>query len=87
MSMLTRSRGRDGQIDYEEAGQTDRGGGKTREMQSDKQIRMCIPGSQASCWCLKKTDCGREKKGGGKRVFFFYFKRNGYRYDACFSND
>lgn len=70
MSMLTRSRGRDGQIDYEEAGQTDRGGGKTREMQSDKQIRMCIPGSQASCWCLKKTDCGREKKGGGKRVFF-----------------
>lgn len=63
------SRGRDGRTDYQEAGRADRGGGKTREMQSDKQIRMCIPGGQASCRCLKKTDCERDKMEEGK-VFF-----------------
>lgn len=80
MSVMTMSWGRDGQIDYEEAGHTDRGGGKTREMQSDKQIRMCIPGGQASCRCLKKTVEGKKRRR--EKVFFFYFKRNGYRYDA-----
>lgn len=74
MSMLTMSRGRDGQIDYEEAGHTDRSGGKTRGMQSDKQIRMCIPGGQASCRCLKKTDW-KGKKGGGKSFFFLFRKK------------
>lgn len=46
----------------------ERRGEKTREMKSDKQIRMCILGGQASCLCVEKTDCDRVEEEGDEAL-------------------